>query len=162
MNPDPIPVQGLNFDDQKLKKIIPLEKFFFLSLLIKNCNLHVSKLQEKPSALKREQPALQKVKFFNFFLCLWVIFAILDPDPDTDPGTPFYPDPQHWVVLFYTKRLSRKHRKNSFGLVCVVDRIISRFLHQCGSGSGELNQCGSMRIRIRCKKLKLKEFTLCT
>jgi hypothetical protein len=59
MNPDPIPVQGLNFDDQK-KKIIPLEKIFFFSLLIKNCNLHVSKLQEKPSALKREQPALQK------------------------------------------------------------------------------------------------------
>jgi hypothetical protein len=38
------------------------------------------KLQEKPSALKREHPALQKMKilsFFNFF----VIFALLDPDP---------------------------------------------------------------------------------
>jgi hypothetical protein len=25
------------------------------------------------------------------FLCLWVIFALLDPDPD--PGTPLNPDP---------------------------------------------------------------------
>jgi hypothetical protein len=27
----------------------------------------MSKLQEKPSALKREHPALQKIKFINFF-----------------------------------------------------------------------------------------------
>ncbi len=93
---------------------------------------------------QKRTTSTSKMKIFNFFLCLWVIFALLDPDPDTDPGTPFYPDPQHWVVLFYTKRLSRKHRKNSFGLACVVDRIMSRFLHQCGSGSGELNQCGSI------------------
>jgi hypothetical protein len=44
--------------------------------LIKNCNLLIprspqrtSKLQEKPSALKREHPALQK-KCLNFFLFL--------------------------------------------------------------------------------------------
>jgi hypothetical protein len=39
----------------------------------------MSKLQEKPSALKREHSALQEIKFvafFLFFLCLWVIFAI--------------------------------------------------------------------------------------
>ncbi len=35
----------------------------------------MSKLQEKPSSLKREHPALQK--FTIFFLCLWVIFALL-------------------------------------------------------------------------------------
>ncbi len=40
---------------------------------------------EKPSALKREHPTLQKMKF-NFFLWLWVIFALLGPDPN----------PQHW------------------------------------------------------------------
>ncbi len=51
----------------------------------------MSKLQEKTSALKREQPALQKMKFINFFLRLWVFFALLDPD--TDPGTPLNPDP---------------------------------------------------------------------
>jgi hypothetical protein len=48
--PDPIRVQG--FDDQKLKKI---------NTDLKNCNLLMSKLQEKPSALKREHPALQKM-----------------------------------------------------------------------------------------------------
>jgi hypothetical protein len=52
----------------------------------------MSKLQEKTSALKREHPALQKMKIITFFLCLWVIFALLDPDPGTDPGTPLNPD----------------------------------------------------------------------
>jgi hypothetical protein len=37
-----------------------------------------SKLQEKPSALKREHPALQNMKFLDFFIFLWVIFALLD------------------------------------------------------------------------------------
>jgi hypothetical protein len=49
--------------------------------LIKNCNL--PKLQEKPSVLiglLKEHPAL-KLKFSNIFLCSWVIFALLDPDP---------------------------------------------------------------------------------
>jgi hypothetical protein len=40
------------------------------------------KLQEKPSALKRELPALQNLKILYIFLFLWVIFALLDPDPD--------------------------------------------------------------------------------
>jgi hypothetical protein len=40
------------------------------------------KLQEKPSVLKREHPALQNLKILNFFLFLWVILALLDPDPD--------------------------------------------------------------------------------
>jgi hypothetical protein len=40
----------------------------------------MSKLQQKPSALKREHPALKKMKFVNF----------LDPDP----GTPLNLDPQ--------------------------------------------------------------------
>jgi hypothetical protein len=41
------------------------------------------KLQEKPSALKIEHPALQNMKILYFFLFLWVIFALLDPDPAT-------------------------------------------------------------------------------
>jgi hypothetical protein len=68
--------------------------------LIKNCNLLIRrlpqrtyKLQVKPSALKREHSAHQKMKFFNFFIFLWVIFALLDPDlgpltwlnPDLEP-----------------------------------------------------------------------------
>jgi hypothetical protein len=40
------------------------------------------KLQEKPSALKREHPAFQKMKILSFFLFFGVIFALLDPDPD--------------------------------------------------------------------------------
>jgi hypothetical protein len=37
------------------------------------------KLQEKPSNLKREHPALQNMRYlFSFW---WVIFALLDPDP---------------------------------------------------------------------------------
>jgi hypothetical protein len=40
------------------------------------------KLQEKPSALKREHPALQKIKIVSFFLFFGLIFALLDPDPD--------------------------------------------------------------------------------
>jgi hypothetical protein len=27
------------------------------------------------------------MKFYNFFLLLWVIFALLDPDPDSESGT---------------------------------------------------------------------------
>jgi hypothetical protein len=42
-----------------------------------------SKPQEKPSALKREHPALQNMKFLNF---LWVIFVLLDRDPDSESG----------------------------------------------------------------------------
>ncbi len=72
---------------------------------IKNCNLLMSKLQEKPSVLKREHPELQKMKFINFFLCLGSFLALLDldPDPDMDPGTPLNPDtdldqnPQHYI-----------------------------------------------------------------
>jgi hypothetical protein len=44
-------------------------------------------LQKKPSALKREHPTLQNMKFLNFFLLLWVIFALLDPDPDSKCGS---------------------------------------------------------------------------
>jgi hypothetical protein len=47
-----IPESG--FDDQKLKKNTDL---------MKNCSLLMSKLQEKPSALKREQQHLKKKLF---------------------------------------------------------------------------------------------------
>jgi hypothetical protein len=55
----------------------------------KNCNTFIlrppcrtqSKLQEKPLALKREQPTLQNMKFHSLFLLLWENFALLDPDP---------------------------------------------------------------------------------
>ncbi len=52
------------------------------------------KLQKKPSALKTEHQALEKMKFINFYLCLWVFFALLilirirsakSPESDPDP-----------------------------------------------------------------------------
>jgi hypothetical protein len=46
------------------------------------------KLQEKPSALKREHLAFQNMKILYFFLYLWVIFALLDPDQD--PATQIF------------------------------------------------------------------------
>ncbi len=72
-DPDPVWIQ--DFDDQKnWKKIIP------------GHSERTSKLQEKPSALRREHQALQNMKFLYFisFLLLWVIFALLNPDPDSE------------------------------------------------------------------------------
>jgi hypothetical protein len=51
------------------------------------------KLQEKPSALKREHPVLKNMKILDLFLFLCVIFALLDPDPDPDPATQINADP---------------------------------------------------------------------
>jgi hypothetical protein len=64
----------------------------------------MSKLQEKPSALKRGHPTLQNMNFYKFFLLLWVIFALLDPGPDSESGStgPIEygsnpdPDPKPW------------------------------------------------------------------
>jgi hypothetical protein len=63
----------------------------------------MSKLQEKSSELKREHPALQK--FINFFLCLWIVFALLDLDPiesGSNPDTD--PDPQHCLIFYIRYR----------------------------------------------------------
>jgi hypothetical protein len=91
--PDPDPDPG--FYDQNLIKKITAEKkikFFW----IKNYNLPIPrqrtpKLQEKPSALKREHPVLKNMKILDFFLFLWVVFDLLDPDPD--PSTQIIADP---------------------------------------------------------------------
>jgi hypothetical protein len=51
----------------------------------------MTKLQEKPSTLKREHPSIQKKKIITFFyvcgtfLPSWIL--------DTDPGNPLNPDP---------------------------------------------------------------------
>jgi hypothetical protein len=76
LNPDPDPSWIQCFDDQKRKKKKYSRTFFLFLFLIINCNLLMSNLQEKPSALKRKHPALQKMKFiFSTF-----VFALLDPD----------------------------------------------------------------------------------
>jgi hypothetical protein len=65
-----------NLQDLQLKKIIFLTKI--CNLLITRAPRRTSKLQEKPSALKREHPALQN--FSSLFSILWVI-CVLDPNP---------------------------------------------------------------------------------
>ncbi len=66
----PIRIQG--FDDKKLKRFTADKKFDFfdkkLQLLIPRPPLRMSKIQEKPSALKREHlAALQNINFLTFF-----------------------------------------------------------------------------------------------
>jgi hypothetical protein len=57
------------------------------------------KLQEKPSALKREHPALQKMKilsffsFFGSFLPSWIRIRIRNLYPDPDPASQINADP---------------------------------------------------------------------
>jgi hypothetical protein len=74
--------------NQKLKKK-KKQKFFcnfldqkLLFIVLMSNELPV---QEKRSAHKREHPAPQ-MKFNNFFLSLWVIFALLDPDCESGSG----------------------------------------------------------------------------
>ncbi len=83
-----IPDPNSGFDDLKLKKIYSWKfNFYFLDqnchLLIPRPPLRTPKLQKKPSTLKREHPVLKNMKILDFFLFLWVIFALLDPDPAT-------------------------------------------------------------------------------
>ncbi len=63
------------------------------SFFIKICNLLMSKakLQEKPSALKKEHPAALKNYVCGSLLPSWI--RIANPDPDTDTGTLLNPDP---------------------------------------------------------------------
>jgi|688.fasta_scaffold2098858_1 hypothetical protein len=62
----------------------------------------MSKLQEKPSTLKKEHPAIQNLKFHNFFSIFVGNFCppgsgpgfrIRIPNPDPDQLTPIDPDP---------------------------------------------------------------------
>jgi hypothetical protein len=64
------------------------------------------KQQKKPSALKREHPALQNLKFLNFLyffgsdLPSWIRIQILYLDPATDPliESRSSPDPTHCLL----------------------------------------------------------------
>jgi hypothetical protein len=63
------------------------------------------KLQEKPSALKREHPALQKMKILSFFYFLgsflpsWSRIRIRNLYADPDPAAQINadPDPKPWI-----------------------------------------------------------------
>ncbi len=69
------------FPEFIIKPLIPAQKDCLITFCAVSCPLfriRTSRLQEKPSALKREHPALQNMKFMYFFLFLGVIFALLD------------------------------------------------------------------------------------
>jgi hypothetical protein len=85
------------------------KKIFF-----KNCNL-----------LKREHLAHEKMKFINFFLCLCVIFALLDPDPDADPGT-LNPDLVRGIrILIRFHSTANEHEEGK--------KFINKYLLSCQS-----------------------------
>jgi hypothetical protein len=74
--------------------------------------------KKKPSALKRERPALQNMQFLTFFLLLWVIFALLETDPEAKSGSGNGstdliesgpnpdPDPKHCLTASFSIRAS--------------------------------------------------------
>jgi hypothetical protein len=47
----------------------------------------MSKLWKKPSALKRGHPTRQNMNFYNFFSTFVALFALQDPDPDSESGS---------------------------------------------------------------------------
>jgi hypothetical protein len=55
------------------------------------------------SPLTREHAALQNLKFLPFFLFLWVIFALLDPDQPTKIKTGKHWGPKHWALIIITR-----------------------------------------------------------
>jgi hypothetical protein len=75
---------------KNLKKILLKKIHIFLSKIAIYLSLGLHKAlpsykKEKPSALRREHPALQNMKSKHeislLFSILWVIFALLEPDP---------------------------------------------------------------------------------
>ncbi len=103
----------------------------------------MSKLQEKTTALKKEHLALQKMKFINFFLCLRVIFAPLDPDPDCesesaygsrDPiesGSNPDPDREHWNIRVRPQSLFKAQHSNFKALNAPTCKISFESSRRC-------------------------------
>jgi hypothetical protein len=98
------------------KKILGSKTTIYLSL-----GLH----KERPSywrslqLLKEGIQHLQNMKFFNFFLLLWVIFALLDPVPDSESGATepiesgTHPDPQPCFKCWFIRIRIRKKLQRS-------------------------------------------------
>ncbi len=107
-DPDPIRIQG--FVDQKLKKIYSWKKKFRSKTTI--C-LSLVLQKGRPSYKKSLQFSKENIQYFktwnfyNFVLLLWVIFALLDLDLDSEYGygstdpieSGSNPDPQSWTIL---------------------------------------------------------------
>ncbi len=92
---DPIRIQGCN--DQKLRKKITAEKtlnfFGSKTTIYLSLDLHKGRLSYRRSLqlLKENIQHLKTLNFLIFFLLFWVIFALLDLDPD--PDSEYGPDP---------------------------------------------------------------------
>jgi hypothetical protein len=69
---DPIRIKG--FYDKK--KISAEKKYLSKTTIYISLGLYVQ-VQKKPSALKREHPALQNMKFFHFFLLSSLCWSFL-------------------------------------------------------------------------------------
>ncbi len=86
--------------------------FFFF---IQNCNLYIPGLHKgRPSyrrSLKPSKENIQHIQKWNLltFLFLWVIFALLDkdPDPDCESRSRYGSDPQHWFIYTAARRMER-------------------------------------------------------
>ncbi len=82
-------IQG--FDDQKLRKKYTAEKNYFFSKIVMYLSLGL--LNGHPSYRRSLQPSKENIQhfkiwnLFTFFLFLWVIFSLLDPDPDCESGS---------------------------------------------------------------------------
>ncbi len=101
-------IQG--FDDQKFKPIYSWKESICLvkKLQFTYPETSIKDVQGKVGtreafSLKRGHPALQNMKFLNFFQFLWVTFALLDPDAADQNqcvGIQADVDPKHWTKQF--------------------------------------------------------------
>ncbi len=81
----------------------------------------MSKLHEKPSLSKENIQHVKKWNLLTFFLCLSIIFALLDPDPNT--GTPLNQNPQHCFLFVFAAGIKKSNFLNAHSEV-----KINRFL----------------------------------
>jgi hypothetical protein len=83
-----IPIRITSFNDQKLEKNYSWKK--------------ITEVTEEAFSSQKRPSSTSKHELSNFFQLLWVIFALLDPDPDSNP------DPQPWC-FYAISLLLRSH-----------------------------------------------------
>jgi hypothetical protein len=86
-DPDPIRIQGL--DDQKLKKFKAEKKFtfFYQTTIYLSLGIHKERqITEEAFSPQKRTSSTSKHEISKIFLLLWVIFSLLDPDPDSEVG----------------------------------------------------------------------------
>ncbi len=97
----PIQIRTQGFSDQKFTAV--KNWYFFLSKIV--IYLSVGLHKGCPSYSRSLQPSIENIsKFLNFFLFLWLIFALLDPD--TDPLTLLNPVQSNQNIIFSLSSLS--------------------------------------------------------